>query len=172
MISTDAGKTWSDAERVSFRPKHRDGMPAPLLLANGKVVVAIEDNGLSGPHFKPAIVDIATGERWSALTNPLDDQHYGGAPCLRQLPSGETLLSFQQSDDGTLRRCRMVVCIGDADARNFTSVTHPLPPPTRGNQAWNSLFVKNGNTVTAISTATIDNRRGIWSIDGRVGGRR
>lgn len=157
-------------------------MPAPLVLAEGRgIAMAIEDNGYSGGRFKPVIVGTTLQDcwrsatvgadsprRWGALAEPLDPQWYGGAPCLRQLPSGETLLSFQESADGSLERCRLAVCVGDGDARRFTNKTYPLPVSPKGNQAWNSLFVKDANTVTAISTATIDNTRGIWAIDGRV----
>jgi hypothetical protein len=183
LRSRDGGTTWGRAERVALRRGHRDGMPAPLLLAAGRgIVIAIEDNGLSGnDRFKPAVVHTSlednwrsgpvNGEsprRWSALAEPLPAAWYGGAPCLRQLPSGQTLLSYQESADGTLAAARMVVCIGDADARNFTNKTRPLPAGADAGQLWNSLFVKDADTLTAVATATIDGRRGIWCIDGRV----
>ena len=184
LRSRDGGKTWSQAERVAMRKGHRDGMPAPLLLAGGRgIVVALEDNGLSGnDRFKPAIVHTSVEDnwrsgpvngdsprRWSALAAPLPAQWYGGAPCLRQLPSGHTLLSYQESEDGTLAAARMAVCVGDADARNFTNKTYPLARVEAApGQHWNSLFVKDTDIVTAVATATIKGRRGIWTIDGRV----
>lgn len=182
LRSRDSGKTWSQAERVAMRKGHRDGMPAPLLLANGKgIVVAVEDNGYAGESFKPVILytsmtdgwrsGVVEGDsphRWGALAEPLAPAWYGGAPCLRGLPSGETLLSFQESPDGTLARCRMAVCIGDPDARHFTSKTYPFPQGPQGNQAWNSLFVKTASTVTAVSAATVNSVRGIWAIDGHI----
>jgi hypothetical protein len=182
--SRDSGRTWSDRECVAMRMGHRDGMPAPLVLAHGRgIVVAIEDNGLSkSDRFKPAIVHTSLEDnwcsgpvggdsprRWSALAEPLPAHHYGGAPNLRQLPSGETLLSFQESADGTLAAARMVVCVGDERARTFTNKTYPLAEVgAQPAQLWNSLFVKNATTVTAVATATIDGTRGIWKIDGRV----
>lgn len=182
LRSTDGGKAWSRAERIGFRKDHRDGMPAPLLLANGRgIVVAVEDNGYSGERFKPVIlhtslddiwrsgvVDGPNRHRWGALARPAEPPWYGGAPCLRQLPSGETLLSYQESPSGTLDRCRMAVCVGDADCRNFTNKSYPLELGPKHNQAWNSLFVKNANTVTAIMTATVNDVRGVWAIDARV----
>ena len=180
--SSDGGTTWGRPERVSLRAGHRDGMPAPLVLAGGRgVVVAIEDDGLSGGRFKPVIIATAPAKnghsgviggdspnRWGALEEPLDPGWYAGAPCLRQLPSGATLLSYQESTDGTLRRCRMAVCIGDRDGRHFTHKTYPLPLGLRGNQVWNSLFVKDAHTVTAVLSATVGKVRGIWAVDGRV----
>jgi hypothetical protein len=182
LRSRDSGKTWDDAVRVSFRAGHRDGMPAPLLLADGRsIVIAVEDNGIAGDAFKPAIVELSlnsidhiapvTGEspgRWAALRRQLPAKSYGGAPCLRQLPSGLTLLSYQESDDGSLRNCRMAVCIGSADARSFANKTYPLPSEARPGQLWNSLFIKDASHVTAISSASIKGQSGVWAIDGRV----
>ena len=181
--SRDGGKTWSaEAERVAMRKGHRDGMPAPLLLAGGRgIVVAIEDNGMSGnDRFKPAIVhttlednwrsgavDGDSPRRWVALAEALAPHVYGGAPNLRQLPGGEVLLSYQESDDGTLASARMVVCVGDAQARNFTHPSRPFPDADPC-QLWNSLFVKDEQTITALGTITVKGKRGIWAIDGRV----
>lgn len=182
LRSPDGGTTWGRAERVSLRAGHRDGMPAPVVLAGARgVVAAIEDDGLSGGRFKPVIIAITPAKdgrsgvvgadspnRWGALAEPLDPAWYGGAPCLRHLPSGETLLSYQESADGTLGRCRMAVCVGDRDGRHFTHKTYPLPLESRGNQVWNSLFVKDEHTVTAVLTATVGRVRGVWAVDGRV----
>ena len=182
--SRDGGRTWSEAQRVSMRKGHRDGMPAPLLLAGGRgIVVALEDNGLSKTdRFKIAIVHTTLDDDWHggavdgesprrrpAMAKPLPDDHYAGAPNLRQLPTGQTLLSYQSSADGTLAGARMVVRIGDADARNFMDASQPFADAgAEPGQLWCSLFVKNADAVTALGTVTINGRRGIWTIDGRV----
>jgi hypothetical protein len=182
LRSCDGGKSWLDAVRVSYRAGHRDGMPAPLLLADKQsIVMAIEDNGLDGDAFKPAIIRIpldsidhivpVSGDspnRWGALKLQLSAKIYGGAPCLRQLPSGLTLLSYQESDDGKLESCRLAVCIGSPGARDFVNKTYPLPPEARLGQKWNSLFIKDESHVTAISSASIKGQSGIWAIDGCV----
>jgi hypothetical protein len=182
--SRDGGKTWSEARCVSMRKNHRDGMPAPLLLADGRgIVVAIEDNGLSKTdRFKIAIVhttlhddwrsgtvDGESPKRWAALAEPPPDQHYAGAPNLRQLPTGQTLLSYQTSADGTLAAARMVVCVADREARSFTNSTRPFDDvDAQPGQLWGSLFVKDAHSVIAMATVTIKGQRGIWTIDGRV----
>jgi hypothetical protein len=126
LRSKDNARTWSAPETVSFRPGHRDGMPAPLVLKDGGgIVFAIEDNGLSG-RFKPVIVftslednwrsgvrEPGNTNRWSALRVLPEPHIAAGAPYLRQMPSGETLLSFQRSETGEIRDAYMVVCIGD-----------------------------------------------------------
>ena len=81
------------------------------------------------------------------------------------------LLSFQQSDTGTVHQdVRMVVCVGDADARGFGAATQPFPVETGSGQYWNSLFVKDARTVMALSTTSIGGVWGLWSIEGRVVG--
>ncbi|MDF2441108.1 MAG: hypothetical protein JWN98_2092, partial [Abditibacteriota bacterium] len=159
----------------------RDGMPVPVLLRNnGGIAMAIEDNGLSGT-FKPVIVWTSLADnwrsgavnansprRWSALQPPLPPAVYGGAPYLRQMPSGATILAYQQGDTGNLDLARMVVGVGDAQARNFSTLSHPFPHSPGKSQLWNALFVKNRNTITAISQTSINGIGGIWSIDGRL----
>ncbi len=179
LRSRDGARTWSAPEKISFRPKHRDGMPKPLLLRNGSdIVVAIEDNGLAGERFKPVIVattladnwksgtvGASSPQRWGACTPALEPSVYGGAPYLAQLPSGEVLLSYQESEKGDLDSSVLVVRIGTAEAKDFGAPSRPLPGKT---QLWNSLFVKDAHTVIAVSTATIEGQRGIWLIEGNV----
>ncbi|HVW09214.1 MAG TPA: hypothetical protein VHC90_11570 [Bryobacteraceae bacterium] len=168
--SFDDGATWSRAERASFRPGHRDGMPVPLSLNNGSgVVLSIEDNGLAGA-FKPAIVPPMGGTRWAALETELPAAVYAGAPYLRQFPSGETVLSVQsannRSSQETLDYAQMAVYIGDSSAHGFTNISIPFPVAANASGLWNSLFIKNASTVTAISTTTLGGVYGLWSIDG------
>ena len=185
LRSFDGGETWGGAERVSFRQGRRDGMPVPLVLEGGRgIAVAIEDNGLSGT-FKPVIVhstlednwsagfvDGESPRRWSALETPLAAAVYGGAPYLRQFPSGETVLSIQSGEGrargNTLDFSRMAVYVGDNEARNFAGRGFPFPVSDDASGLWNALFIKNAATVTAISGATIDGVRGLWAVDGRL----
>lgn len=91
LISADNGRSWSAPQVVSERRGARDGMPVPLVLQNGTLVMAIEDNGLNG-NFKPVILAPQTGQfvggaspfRWSALQRALAAPAYAGAPtCAR-----------------------------------------------------------------------------------------
>ncbi len=178
--SFDHGSSWSKPERISFRAGHRDGMPVPLVLRDKKgIVAAIEDNGLNGT-FKPVILYTSltdiwhTGcivgkhpRRWSALKTDLPATVYAGAPYLCQLPCGVTLLSVQ-SNEGTRTKPQMVVYLGDSEARNFADKSIPFAIPANTRGVWNSLFVKGDNTITALSTTTIKQERGLWAIDGNV----
>lgn len=185
LRSFDDGETWSEPVRVSRRDGRRDGMPVPLLLdwPHG-IAVAIEDNGLSGT-FKPVIVrtdpednwqsghvDGNSGRRWSALEVPLAPAVYGGAPYLRRFASGETVLSIQSGEGrargNTLDFSRMAVYVGDGEARHFTNRSFPFDVVENANGLWNSLFIKDATTVTAISGTTVNGVRGLWAIDGRL----
>lgn len=200
LRSHDRGRSWGEPETVTFRRGHRDGMPVPLVLAGDRgIVLAIEDNGIAGA-MKPAIVhtssadnwrgppaDGASARRWPALEAPLPADVYAGAPYLCRLADGRTLLSVQSTEGrrrGTAHeRSRMVVYVGDEDARHFAGRSVPFDVAAEASGLWNSLFVKdvkdvkNGKsgktptTVTAISGTTIGGVRGLWAIDGRVCGR-
>src|SRR5690606_14297260 len=99
------GQTWTtDPKIISFRAGKRDGMPVPVLLkGEERIAVAIEDNGFV--NFKPYIITNTLQENWSetvlsdspnriyAMAKPVDDEVYAGAPYLRQLSTGETILS-------------------------------------------------------------------------------
>ncbi len=172
--SFDNGRTWSKAKAISFRPNHRDGMPSPLMLQGGKgLVVAVEDNGYS-VMFHPVIVHSSVEDnwksraasggsprRWRAVKAPLSSE-WGGAPYIRQMPGGETVLSFQSSVGRKLPQ--IVVYVGDENARNFEGRSVPFEIKPEDAAWWNSLFVKNEPTITAFSQCN----GGVWAIDGRI----
>lgn len=182
LRSRDGGESWGTPETVSFRAGKRDGMPVPLLLAgDAGIVVAIEDNGISGDdYWKIAIVHTTRADNWrggrvtgdsprrrAAITDPLPPKTYVSAPYIRQLPSGETVLSGQTNLGGR-KEPMMVVFVGDRNARNFRRATMPFRIPSEVGGWWNSVFVKDERTVTALSGTTIDGVSGLWTIDGRI----
>jgi len=180
LRSSDRGDHWSEAAQFSFRRGARDGMPVPLLLRDGSLVVAIEDEALTSDRkLKPVILDaqrIATApwkpilgddpRRRGAVADPWPERVYAGAPFICQLPTGQTLLSCQ-NDQGR-RQAQMIVYIGDEHARDFTHPSAPfdLPPNIAGQ--WNSLFVQDADTVIALTSARINSQLGVWSIIGYV----
>lgn len=187
--STDQGRSWSDGTTVSYRPGHRDGMPVPLLLQDGGIALAIEDNGMGGP-FKPAIIHTpstdpawqngpigaSSDQRWRALAPgaQLSRLAYGGAPYLAQFPQGETLLSFQSTEGRTtggdpVGHSTMAVGIGTPAARDFSRLSYPFDVPPGDRAVWNALFVKDSTTVTALTTTTAfadTDRQQLYIIDG------
>jgi len=180
MRSKDNGVRWGAMEKISFRKGSRDGMPVPVLAKNGRTIaMAIEDNGMSGT-FKPVIIatklrnngwreSAADGEssrRWGAMEKPLAPGTYAGAPYLRQLSGGEFVLSFQLAESGDMKESRMAVSIGSQEARDFAAPTFPFVQDQGRSQLWNSLFIKNDRTVTAVSETSQNGISGIWAVDG------
>lgn len=183
LRSKDNGLTWTKkTEIVSFRAGKRDGMPVPLLLNNGKeIVFAIEDNGFD--TFKPYIIRNSIKDNWAstvdavstkrsyALADKIDDKIYAGAPYLRQLKTGETILSYQGTEGRTnkMGSADMKVVIGDDQARNFNKKTTPFIIPDNKSCLWNSLAVLNDNSIVAVtSTNAYSNHSEIWMIKGRL----
>lgn len=185
--SVDRGRTWSEPAAVSYRQGYRDGMPVPLRLLNKtSIVVGIEDNGLVAGPFKPVVLELpgdgsvpgvigGDSERRHPALAPsarLPDASYGGAPYLAQLPSGETLLSFQSNEgrSGDWSHSTMVVAIGNEGARGFTRKSRPFSVPDGRRALWNALFVKDPETVVALSSTNAFNaaHQELYSVDGHV----
>ena len=175
LISRDNGHTWSAPQTVSFRAHSRDGMPVPIVLRNGKTVMAIEDNGLNGT-FKPVIIAVQTNKfvsgasrnRWSALQSPLAVAAYAGAPYLCQMTNGTTVLSSQLAPDGEMNHAHMAVWTGDKNARNFADVSFPFAKFGAARELWSSLWGKDAQTVSALTSARINGVFGVWCVDGKV----
>ena len=171
LRSFDNGKSWSKPKTVSFRAGRRDGMPVPCILKDKSIVCAIEDNGLTN-MFTVAIIhttgnwnepfaDGSSPRRLQAVERPIDEE-WGGAPYIRQMPSGETILSFQSSVGRD--KPQMVVYVGDENARNFGGRSVPFEVPKNKGGWWGSLFIKDDHTITAISTCN----GVVWAIDGHI----
>ncbi len=185
VSSTDGGLTWSDKPKVvSFRPGARDGMPAPLLLNSGdEIVCAIEDLRWLG-HFKPAILRTPTNEPWpapigalhpnrtAALAEPIPTHLYAGAPYLRQLRTGETLLSYQGTEDrrNNLHNADMKVVIGNSSARSFNRKSVPFDVPPHRFALWNSITVLDDQTVIAVTSTNAFSfmNSEVWMIKGHI----
>ena len=163
--SFDGGLTWSDPQRISYRSGYRDGMPVPVLLNDKRtIVVAIEDNGWSGMgDFVPTTVRTSLNNNWKNnfyvnATNTMRNQSInydycpvakGGAPYLRVLPNGETVLSHQ-STYGDGDNMKMFVYVGDKQAKNFKAMAKPFYLGTTKGSWWNSVAVIDTGVVVAV----------------------
>lgn len=162
--SFDGGQTWSAAQKISFRPNYRDGMPVPVLLNDSStIVVALEDNGWSGVNdFLPTTVRCPLSTNWnnywvnesSANREKMVDYSFctmakGGAPYLRVLPWGETIMSHQSStfSGGNLI---MYCYVGDEEARHFKAMSTPFITSGSDKVMWNSLAVVDTGVVVAV----------------------
>jgi len=161
--SFDGGKTWGAAEKVAFRAGYRDGMPSAILLHdNATIALAFEDNGWTGVgNFIPtvAVCPLATdwhdywvsgssANRWQAVNYNFCTMAKGGAPYLRKLPWGETILSHQSDyGDGTNQ---MWVYVGNEQARDFKAMSAPFSLGDSDYALWNSLAVIDTGVVVAV----------------------
>jgi hypothetical protein len=100
------------------------------------------------------------------LGHPVAANVNAAAPYIRQFATGETVLSCQIHKPDA--EPAMAVFVGDAEARNFSGRTTPFNSDSGKSGKWNSLFIKNTTTVTAISGTTIDGIAGLWAIDGQL----
>ncbi|TCD11012.1 exo-alpha-sialidase [Pedobacter frigidisoli] len=183
LRSKDNAGSWTTVpEIVSFRPGKRDGMPVPLLLRDGKdILVSIEDNAVN--TFKPYVLRNSLQENWAltigaesanrsyALADRIGDGLYAGAPFIRQLKTGETILSYQGTEDRTndLNFADMKVVIGDEQGRNFKSKSVPFLIPSNKSCLWNSLTVlSDGSVIAVTSTNAYANATEVWMIKGTV----
>lgn len=187
LRSQDNGKTWTqEPEITSFRAGGRDGMPSPLYLKNqDEIVFSIEDNE-SNNQFKPYTIRNSVSENWSnavdgndehrsyALKEKMEESEYADAPYLAQLKTGETLLSYQGTDNrngNELNNADMKVVIGDENAKNFDRPTTPFLISEGKSALWNSIAVLEDNTVMALSTTNAFspvNASEVWMIQGRM----
>ena len=162
--SFDGGKSWSTPQKISFRAGHRDGMPSPVLLKDqSSIVVAIEDNGWGGiGDFFPTTVRCSLTDNWGnnyfvdANSSNRQKTHNvtaakGGAPYLRVLPWGETVLSWQSKyNHGD--NYNMMTAVGDANAENFKALSNPFNISSSESAMWNSVAVIDTGVVVAVAS--------------------
>ncbi len=185
LRSFDNGVNWpATPQIISFRNGSRDGMPVPIWLKKDKkVVVAIEDQGHK--NFKPYTIHSSANGEWQKITGgedkertyalhyPVADSIYAGAPYLRQLSTGETILSYQSTEGRIKNRDNnaiMRVAIGDNEAKNFDSVTTPFQVPEGCHALWNSLCILKGDTIVAVTSTNgySKKRSEIWIVKGVI----
>lgn len=166
--SFDEGLTWSEPIIVSYRSGRRDGMPVPLLLEDkGEIVLIIEDNGIVYPNFRPVTIRTSIADNWfsgyvngssqnreMAFASPVLSSYNGGAPYIRRLLSGETILSYQGTEGRTSSDyADMFVMVGDDGARNFKAKSQPFNVAADKRVKWNSISVISSGEVLAVGSS-------------------
>lgn len=181
LRSMDNGVTWTDtATTVSFRKDRRDGMPVAQVI-NDEIVVVIEDNNVG--HFKPYTLRTSLRENWRhpvladdpgrtyALAEQIADTVYKGAPYLLKLPHGQTLISYQTTENRTAdwERSTMEVAIGNYSAKEFAQRSRPFPVPLGSEAKWNALMLWDEHTVAALTSSNFGSPEvAPWMIKGHI----
>ena len=185
LRSFDNGLNWTTKpEIISFSAGKRDGMPVPIFLKEkNEILFSIEDNGAG--QFSPSVIRNNLSDNWktpadegspsrtTALAIPLASTIYAGAPYLRQLQTGETVLSYQSTEGRNSQwdlSCMNVV-VGDAEGKNFRNKSIPFDVPLGKRGLWNSLCVLTDNTVVALTSTnaySINNETEVWMIRGKI----
>ena len=168
--SFDKGITWSKPEMVCYREGSRDGMPVPILLRDkSEIVVIIEDNGWPGRgNFAATTVRNKLEDNWTKgyvdANSPLREMIFqtiphssivSAAPYLRRLPWGETIASYQGSENRSsyeLEYLDMYVLVGDEQARNFKAKSAPFAIDHDKHTLWNSVSVIDTGIVVAVGS--------------------
>lgn len=151
VVSTDGGKTWkpdfSSSPYYVLRMRwekngivgYNHQMPSVVRLNDNKGLAAAVETNNSGYHISLCYSD---KDKWEYLAadqeGPVDSNNCvfsGMGPYLGQLPSGETVLSYESSSKYTLK-------IGDATARNFGSAYQPF-----SGGYWGSFCIIDSHTL-------------------------
>jgi hypothetical protein len=176
--STDNGKTWSWPEIAAYYPGKRDGMPVPVILQGNKgVIFSIEcvnywlspwiiRRDLAGEWSLPDPILSNGPTRWSIT----GFSGFGGAPYMIQLPSGEIVLSVHTGGVNDWKKSHMEVMIGDNTGHNFGYLELPWGSlPVNEGAIMNSLFLKDNQTIVAISSRNMaDGSGSIWWLEGAI----
>lgn len=143
-----------------------DGMPVAVVLNEGKgIVYACEslkteekvsivysslERNWNYPEYTPSSVGPGEDRRWNAIGDIK-----GYAPYLIQMPSGETVLSFntQNSIDGSF-----LVGLGNEMAKDFSGFSTPFSKVYGA--YWGATALKNAHTIMAVAMASAEGSQG------------
>jgi hypothetical protein len=157
--SLDGGRTWTEPMEVSQHPGMRNGMPAAIVLANGRVACAQE---MVGDKVSPWISFTLGGKRVEEIVAQRS-YDFGAAPALLRAPDDTVILAFHSG----FRRPRapadapvpwMFTSVwlqrGTAAAMEFGAGTQPWPDlDARSGMFFPSLLMKDAETVVVLASS-------------------
>ncbi|NJO69769.1 MAG: hypothetical protein HC830_11250 [Bacteroidetes bacterium] len=102
---------------------------------------------------------------------PFPPDKYAGAPYIRQLNTGEVIMSYQSNEFRTTSQwdlSDMIVCVGDSTGQHFDHKSIPFAITDKTKTClWNSLFVESDTTIIALgSTNAYSNKTEVRMIRG------
>jgi len=176
--STDNGETWTELKRASYSPDRRDGMPVGIVMKGNKGVLfsieIVNDNGWGSPTFvKRALNEewdatpwnnVNTAKRWDVPMNA-----YGGAPYTVQLPTGEIIITAHADGRSVWQTSYPRIVIADSNGKIFSTPTIPITNlPALQGLYYNSLFLKDANTIWLVMTNALYAADGTTRLKGEI----
>jgi hypothetical protein len=156
--SLDRGRTWTQPAEVSQHPGMRNGMPAAIVLTNGKVACAQE---MVGDKESPWISFTLRGKRVEEIVAQRA-YGFGAAPALLRTPDDRVSLAFHSGfqrppapADAPVPWMFTSVWVqrGNAEGKDFGAGTQPWPDlDERTGMFFPSLFMKDADTVVALAS--------------------
>lgn len=156
--SLDRGRTWTEPTEVSQHPGMRNGMPAAIVLANGRVACAQE---MVRDKVSPWISFTVQGKPVEEIVAQRK-YDFGAAPALLRLPDDSVLLAFHSGfkrppapDGAPVPWMFTSVWIqrGNAEAKDFDAGSQPWPSLNdRTGMFFPSLLMKDADTVVALAS--------------------
>ena len=156
--SQDRGRTWTQPVEVAQRSGVRNGMPAAIALASGKVACAQE---MVGQKTSPLISVTLNGKRVNEH-EPKHPYDFGAAPALLRTPDDRVILGFHSGYQKPPAPpgapvpwmfTNVWLLRGNAEAEDFGPGTQPWP--TLKNHEgifFPSLFMKDEETVVVLGS--------------------
>jgi len=156
--SEDAGRSWLDEEIVASHPASRDGMPVPVRLLTGEILVFFEaQDYLDRPFVVRCTRSTDGGRSWTGRDLVYASGKPGkkaGAPFAVALPGGEVVVSFQTDEDrnGFGDAFCDVKCVVSADGGRTWSAPSTVFSAPDGHACWASLLVDGPSEVRAVAS--------------------
>ena len=176
--STDNGETWTELKRASYSPDRRDGMPVAIVMKGNKGVLfsieIVNDNGWGSPTFVRRALNeewdatpwdnVNTAKRWDVPMNA-----YGGAPYTVQLPTGEIIVTAHANGRSVWQTSYPRIVIADSNGKLFSTPTIPITNlPALQGLYYNSLFLKDANTIWLVMTNALYAADGTTRLKGEI----
>lgn len=159
--STDNGQTWTEFRSAASSPNRRDGMPSAVVMQGNRGVLFVAETANDQGYGSPSVVhrDLNGGwniNPWNGADMPsrwkVNMDAHGGGPFMIQLPTGEMLIAAHTHGGPIWQTSTPSVVVGNQAGKNFRKPVRPVDLPSNQGLYFNSLFLKDNETVWLVVT--------------------